>query len=80
MPRTDRVDQAAVSLIKYNDQQKQERFDGDQSKLEIAVEIILIPNNVDQPDDTVVLQVYEPLEEDLKMNKRRDMESVEFPV
>lgn len=78
MPRTDRVDQEAVSLIKNNDQQKEEHFDEDQSELESAVEII--PNDVDQADDTVVLQVDEPLEDDLKMNKRRDTESVEYPV
>lgn len=79
-PSTDGGDQAAMSLIKYNDQQKQEHSDEDQSKLEITVVEIPILHNVDQPDDTVELQVGEPLEEDLKMNKRRDKESVEYPV
>lgn len=80
MPSTDRVDPAAVCLIKYSDKQKQERFDEDQSEVESAVQIIPIPNNVDQPDDTCEIHVGKPLEEDLKMNKRRDKDSVEYPV
>lgn len=80
MPSTDRVDPAAVCLIKYSDKQKQERFDEDQSEVESAVKIIPIPNNVDQPDDTCEIHVGKPLEEDLKMNKRRDKDSVEYPV
>lgn len=80
MPSTDRVDPAAVCLIKYSDKQKQERFDEDQSEVESAVKIIPIPNNVDQSDDTCELHVGKPLEEDLKMNKRRDKDSVEYPV
>lgn len=80
MPSTDRVDPAAVCLIKYSDKQKQERFHEDQSEVESAVQIIPIPNNVDQPDDTCEIHVGKPLEEDLKMNKRRDKDSVEYPV
>lgn len=80
MPSTDRVDPAAVCLINYSDKQKQERFDEDQSEVESAVKIIPIPNNVDQSDDTCEIHVGKPLEEDLKMNKRRDKDSVEYPV
>lgn len=80
MLSTDRVDPAAVCLIKYSDKQKQERFDEDQSEVESAVKIIPIPNSVDQADDTCELHVGKPLEEDLKMNKRRDKDSVEYPV
>lgn len=78
-PHIDSGDQEAVSFMKYDDQQKQEHSDEDQFALENPVVEIPVPHSVDQADDTVELQVGEPLE-DLKMNKRRDKKSVEYPV
>lgn len=73
-PTTGSGDQAAA--LKNNDQQKQEPFDVDEPELEN----ILLPDNIYQAEDTFELQVGEHLEEDLKMNKPRDKESVDYPV
>lgn len=78
-PHTDSGDQEALSFMKYDDQQKEEHSDGDQFTLDNPVVEISVPHSVDQADDMVEIQVGEPLE-DLKMNKRRDKKSVEYPV